>query len=494
MKFTFSENNLPKNKNIVIAIADDLKLGAIAKEIDKGCDETISNGIKTREFKGKKGDILSLVAPTSSAYDNIFIVGLGVAKKIDALVAQTIGGKIYAALNAAKVKSTLIVVDGHGVKVETEANVAYGISLRSYQFDKYRTTVKKEDKPKFSEVNIFSNIKKDTKALFDKLQKVADGVFLTRDVVTEPPNVLYPESYADIVKKELTAVGATVKILGEKQLSKLGMGALLGVGQGSARESKVVVISYNGGKKSDKPLAFVGKGVTFDTGGISIKPSNGMEDMKYDMGGSGVVVGLMKALAGRKAKVNAVGIIGLVENMPGSNAQRPSDVVTSMSGQTIEVLNTDAEGRLVLADILTYIQQKHNPQIIVDLATLTGAIVVALADQYAGIFSNNDKLSDNISAAGFATDEKVWRFPLTEEYDKMIDSEIADMQNIGNGRGAGSITAAQFLKRFIENDTPWIHIDIAGVSWDKKGKDTSPKGATAFGVRLLNEFVEKNYE
>jgi leucyl aminopeptidase len=320
-------------------------------------------------------------------------------------------------------------------------------------------------------------------------------VFLARDVVTEPPNVLYPESYAKIIKNELSKEGVSVKILGEKQMHKLGMGALLGVGQGSERESQMVVMEWKGDKSSKEgPIAFVGKGVTFDTGGISLKSSGGMEDMKYDMGGSASVVGVMKALAARKAKVNAVGIVGLVENMPDGLAQRPSDVVVSMSGQTVAVLNTDAEGRLVLADTLWYCQETYKPHTLVNLATLTGAIVVALANQHAGIFSNSDTLAEKISNAGKETDEKVWRLPLNEQYDKMIDSEIADMQNISSGKGAGSITAAQFLKRFVQEGVEWTHIDIAGMAWADKELDTCPKGATGYGVRLLDRLVKNHYE
>jgi len=314
--------------------------------------------------------------------------------------------------------------------------------------------------------------------------------------VTEPPNVIYPDSLAKRCK-ELTKLGVKVEVLGEPQMRRLGMWALLGVGQGSIRESRLVVMRWNGKRgakaKKDKPVCFVGKGITFDTGGISLKPAGGMEEMKYDMGGSGVVIGLMKALAGRKAKVNAVGVIALAENMPGSNAQRPSDVVTSMSGQTIEVLNTDAEGRLVLADALHYANTRFKPQFIVDLATLTGAIIVALGSEYAGLFSNNDKLSERLSDAGEEVGELVWRLPQGEVFDKMLKSDIADMKNISGGRGAGSITAAQFLGRFV-GKTPWAHLDIAGVTWTKSDKPLSPKGATAFGVRLLNRLVADYYE
>ena len=327
------------------------------------------------------------------------------------------------------------------------------------------------------------------------LKKSIDGIFFTRDLVSEPANIIYPESLAEKCK-ELSTLGVKVEILGVKEMAKLGMGSLLGVGQGSAKESKLVVMQWNGdSNKSDAPLAFVGKGVTFDTGGISIKPAGGMEEMKWDMGGAGTVIGLLKTLAGRKAPVNAVGVAGLVENMPDGNAQRPGDVVTSMSGQTIEVLNTDAEGRLVLADALWYTQERFKPRFVIDLATLTGAIIVALGTSRAGMFSNNDTLAQQLSAAGKKSGEDVWRMPLADVYDKQIDSVIADMQNIGADREAGSITAAQFLQRFIKDkETPWAHLDIAGVAWTKKDLDTCPKGATAFGVQLLNQLVADYYE
>ena len=306
------------------------------------------------------------------------------------------------------------------------------------------------------------------------------------------PNVLYPETMA-LKALDLKNLGLTVEVLGEKDMEKLGMGALLGVGQGSIRESKLIILQWSNGPKDQAPIAVVGKGVTFDTGGISIKPSNGMEDMKYDMAGSGVVLGLMKALAMRQAKVNIVGVMGMVENMPSGSAQRPADVVTSMSGQTIEVLNTDAEGRLVLADALWYTQDRFKPQTMINLATLTGAIKVALGEEYAGLFSNNDELSEKLTEAGKIVQEPLWRLPMGEAYDRDIDSDIADMKNVGSGRGAGSITAAQFLQRFV-NNVPWAHLDIASVAWQKKTHPLTGKGATAFGVRLLNEFIAKNYE
>jgi len=495
MKITFSEKQTSESDVLVIAVSDTVKLGEQAQQVNEKAGDSIKKAIKARGFKGEKNEILTIVAPTGVSYAQIILLGLGKEKKITQIISQAAGASIYTALNTVKAENASVLVEGLKEDLEIATNIAYGAVLRSYRFGKYKTKEKKENLPTLKILDFVVSEKGKADALFYKLQMIADGVFLSRDVVTEPPNHLHPESYAKIIKEELAGLGVKITILGEKQLDKLGMGALLGVGQGSIRESHVVVMEYNGGSDSkEAPIAFVGKGVTFDTGGISIKPSGGMEDMKYDMGGSAVVVGLMKALAGRKANVNAVGIVGLVENMPGHNAQRPSDVITSMSGQTVEVLNTDAEGRLVLADILTYVQQKHNPKLIVDLATLTGAIVIALGDEHAGLFSNDDKLSGKLTKAGEKTGEKVWRFPLGEAYDKMLNSPIADMQNISAGRGAGSITAAQFLQRFVENDTPWAHLDIAGVSWTKKAKGVCPKGATAFGVRLLDNFVNDNYE
>jgi leucyl aminopeptidase len=494
MQITFSEKKLPKAGVLVIAVTDSLKFGPVGKDIDKKTGSALTKAIKTREFKGKKGEVLALIAPAGVDYEQIILLGLDKEKKLNNLVAEAAGGAIQSTLNKVKASDAVILLEGLKDAHDLAAHMAYGAHLRSYRFDKYRTKEKKENKPTLKKININVDHKEKASALFTKLEKIAAGVFLARNVVTEPPNVLYPESYAEIVKKELEPLGITIKILGEKQMEKLNMGALLGVGQGSIRESQLVIMEWNGGKAKDEPISFVGKGVTFDTGGISIKPANGMEDMKYDMGGSAAVVGLMRSLAGRKAKVNAVGVIGLVENMPGHNAQRPSDVVNTMSGQTVEVLNTDAEGRLVLADALWYTQDKYNPKLVVDLATLTGAIVVALGEEYAGLFSNNDALSTKLTKAGTDTGERLWRFPMGEEYNKMIDSPIADVQNISSGKGAGSITAAQFLQRFIKDGTPWAHLDIAGVAWTKKDQDICPKGATAFGVRLLDRFVADNYE
>ena len=453
----------------------------------------IKQALAKANFTGKKGETLTLVHPNATP-NYIIIAGAG-GKSTAALQAQEIGGAIAAAAIAAKVVEVEVIAQLPKSftlsAAEAAANLAFGARLRSYRFDMYRTKVKPENQPKLKSFNFISADADKARKLFAPFSALADGISFTRDLVTEPPNVLYPASYAERCRA-LSKLGVKVEVLGEAAMKKLGMHTLLGVGQGSERESQLVVMQYYGGKKGAKPVALIGKGVCFDTGGISIKPSNGMEDMKYDMAGSAAVVGTMHALAARKAKVNVVGVIGLVENMPDGNAQRPSDVVTSMSGQTVEVLNTDAEGRLVLADCLWYAQSRFKPQCMVDLATLTGAIVVALGSSRAGLMSNNDKLCEALSAAGMRTEEKIWRLPLGQEYDDLINSEIADMQNISNGREAGSITAAQFLQRFV-NDVPWAHLDIAGVAWAEKANALTPKGAMGWGVRLLVDWIEHEY-
>jgi len=369
----------------------------------------------------------------------------------------------------------------------------FGFELKSYTFNKYRT----QNKEKFNKKIDFKIITKEKQKIEKKYKyydSIKEGVFLCRNFVSEPPNVLSPKAYVQEIQK-LSKFGLKIKSYNEKELKQLGMNALLGVGQGSANETYLVTIEWNGKKNSLKnPLTFVGKGVCFDTGGISLKPARFMEEMKYDMAGSAVVVGLLKSLAIRKAKVNAVGVVGLVENMPGGNAQRPGDIVKSYSGKTIEILNTDAEGRLVLADALTFAEKKYKPKFIIDLATLTGAIIISLGEEYAGLFSNNDELSKNIFKASENVNEKVWRLPLHKNYDKLMNSTIADVQNINYAGGAGSITAAQFLQRFIINKTPWAHLDIAGMAFSKKAANLNPGGATGFGVRLLNNLISKYYE
>ncbi|MBL6946385.1 MAG: leucyl aminopeptidase [Rhodospirillales bacterium] len=508
MKVSFSKLALPETGVVVVMALADCVLAPSARQLDKKLKGAITRAMKAASrFKGKKDQSITLLAPGNSKLDRVYVLGLGKAADINTLRLQGAGGQIYAAL-AKRGNSTvqLMIDEINGCDIdptEIAAEIAFGARLRSYRFDKYRTKEKQEEKPSLRTLKILCDGATAARKKFNRLDRVADGVFFTRDLVSEPANVLYPETLAEKAKS-LTELGVDVEVLSESQMEKLGMGALLGVGQGSERESKMVVMQWqglpNGGGKGRKgkaaketsPIAFVGKGVTFDTGGISIKPSAGMEDMKWDMGGAGVVIGLMKALAGREAKVNAVGIVGLVENMPSGAAQRPGDIVTSMSGQTIEVLNTDAEGRLVLADALWYCNDRFKPRWMVNLATLTGAILVALGMEKAGIFSNNDELAERIYAAGEAVDEHVWRMPLGDEYDKLIKSDAADMKNIG-GRWGGSITAAQFLQRFVDK-TPWVHMDIAGVTWTAKDKPTVPKGGTAFGVRLLDRLVADHYE
>jgi leucyl aminopeptidase len=368
-------------------------------------------------------------------------------------------------------------------------SIVFGATIRSYKFDKYKTN-SKSNKINFILPTV---VKKKYNLNNIKFKSLQEGIEITKDLVSEPGNILYPEEYVKRISF-LEKYGLKIKVYNERELKKLGMNALLGVGQGSIRQSYLVSIEWRGSEKKIKPLAFVGKGVCFDTGGISLKPAKFMEDMTYDMAGSAVVVGLMKTLALRKAKINAVGVVGLVENMPDGNAQRPGDIVKSYSGKTIEILNTDAEGRLVLADALTYTEKKFKPKFIVDLATLTGAIIVSLGSEYAGLFSNDDKISDQLTKAGEKVGEKIWRMPLNDNYDKLIDSKKADMQNINYVGGAGSTTAAQFLQRFILNKTPWAHLDIAGMAFSKYGGALNSGGATGYGVRLLNQLIEDNYE
>jgi leucyl aminopeptidase len=407
-------------------------------------------------------------------------------KKSDA---ENLGAKFYDLFKDSKQSEYYLNSDS--VSFQLKNFIGYflhGLKLKSYVFDKYKT---KKDKKNLSISVIGKNKPKIIEQI--KFKAVEEGTYYTRDLVSEPGNVLHPDEYARRLIN-LKKYGLKINVLDEKKLKKLGMNTLLGVGQGSIRGSYLVTIEWNGINKKSKPLAFVGKGVCFDTGGISLKPAKFMEDMTYDMAGSAVVVGLMKSLALRKAKINAVGVVGLVENMPGGNAQRPGDIVKSYSGKTVEILNTDAEGRLVLADALTYTEEKFKPKFIVDLATLTGAIIVSLGSEYAGLFSNDDKLSKQLIDAGEQVEEKVWRMPLNKNFDKLIDSKNADMQNINYVGGAGSTTAAQFLQRFILNKTPWAHLDIAGMAFSKYGGALNSGGATGYGVRLLNKLIEDNYE
>ena len=496
MKIVFSKPDLPTAGVLVVGVLNNRKLTPSARALDRKMKGGLRRAIGGSRFRGVRNQSLDLISPSGTGLDRLTLIGLGKAGNLDAKGLQAVGGRLYAVLGGKGFATARVAVDrleGCPLKPAVmAAEMALGSRLRSYRFDKYRTKEKKSDKPSLKTIRFLVSGQARARALYDIHDKVADGVFFTRDLVSEPANIIYPETLANQARS-LTRLGVQVEVLGERRMKSLGMGALLGVGQGSARESKLLVMRWRGTKSSKAPVAFIGKGVTFDTGGISIKPSGGMEDMKWDMGGAGAVIGLMKALAGRKARVDAIGVAGLVENMPSATAQRPGDIVTSMSGQTIEVLNTDAEGRLVLADALYYCADRFKPRFMINLATLTGAIIVALGNERAGLFSNNDRLAKRLSEAGDQVGEPVWRFPLADEYDKLIKSDAADMKNIGGSRGAGSITAAQFLQRFV-GKTPWAHLDIAGVAWSRKDRPLVPKGGSGFGVRLLDRLVSNHYE
>ena len=491
MKLTFAAPALPKSGVLVLLVPEGEKLGGLAAAADKRAKGQISRAMAAAAFTGRRDSSLDIVAP-DGALKRIFLFGLGAIDSLSTLDVEMLGGAIAGTLQAAKVDAAAVAAEFATKSMpagEVATRIAYGAKLRVYNFHAYKS--KKPDGGVLQALTVMTPDLRGARQRFQVAAAVADGVHLARDLVNEPPNVLFPVSFANRMKP-LAKLGLKVEILTPAQMKKLGMGALLGVAQGSVQEARMVVMRWEGGKKGDKPVAFIGKGVTFDTGGISIKPSGGMEDMKGDMGGAACVAGLMMALAGRKAKVNAVGAIGLVENMPYGNAQRPGDVVTSMSGQTIAVLNTDAEGRLVLADVLWYIQDRFKPQIMVDLATLTGAIMVALGKQFAGMFSNNDELAQWLSDAGYATGEKVWRMPLAPEYDRIIDHDVADVKNTG-GRHAGAITAAQFLQRFV-NNVPWAHLDVAGTAMDGVRSSINQSWGSGWGVRLLNRLVSEHYE
>ena len=494
MKINFAALSMPEKGSVVLLIAENRKMGKLTGQLDSRSGGVLNRAMDVAGFTGKEKSFLEIVAPEGLGNSRLLLAGIGKADKLDKTGIELLGGEILGKLGSKFEKTAAVFVeDIEGAAVDSSqfsAHLAFGAKLRSYRFDKYKS--RKKDKHKgLVSLSLRCEHSATARKAFKALDAVADGVFLARDLVNEPANTLYPASFARRCEALKTS-GLKVEVLGEKAMGKLGMHALLGVGQGSRRGSRLVVMRWSGAGKGEPVHAFVGKGVTFDTGGISLKPGAGMGDMKGDMGGAAAVSGLMLALAGRKAKINAAGVIGLVENMPDGRAQRPGDVVTSMSGQTIEILNTDAEGRLVLCDALSYVIDRFKPEFVINLATLTGAILVALGKEHAGLFSNNDQLAENLSAAGLASGEKLWRLPLGSAYDKMIDSKIADMKNIG-GRFAGSITAAQFLQRFV-GKTPWAHLDIAGTAMDSPKTAISQSWASGFGVRLLDQLVQDHYE
>lgn len=456
--------------------------------------EHILRAFTAHKFKGKAEETFSLLAPFGLKTNKIIFASIGDEKRKKQAVENT-SGNVADRLYRTEEKASLVFI-GEASKIDStlKSEFMMGFHLKCYNFDHYFTDQKEDEKAKLTEIHVYDADEKNLTSLYDSVLAIVQGVFFARNLVSEPANILYPESYADRCEA-LSDLGLKIKVLGEEEMAEQGMFCLLGVGQGSVRESKTVILEWNG-KQGDKemPLALVGKGVCFDTGGISLKAGKGMWDMIFDMGGSAAVVGTMIALASRKAPVNVVGIIGLVENMPDGNAQRPGDVVKTMAGKTVEVLNTDAEGRLVLADIMWYVQEHYKPKMMIDLATLTGAIIMSLAHEYAGIFSNNDEFADKLIQSGQNTGDKLWRMPMGEAFSSRLKSRVADLANIAMSPEGGSITAACFLEKFVQEGVTWAHLDIAGTAWSTEPKPTFPKGATGFGVRLLNDFIKNNLE
>jgi leucyl aminopeptidase len=491
-EITFSKSVKPSGGLAILLKDIENELPAGAATVDPA--GIFAKAARISRYAAKGLNALDMVAPEGSPLDRIVVLGGGKVADLSAHDWLKLGGAAAARIRHVDRVAIFLDTPGSEASGKAAADFALGMLLRAYSFDTYKTK-KNDDEDKNSakavKVTIVVANAAAAKKSFADSEAIAAGVVLARDLVNEPPNVLGPVEFA-AKAKELEKLGVEVEILTEREMRRLGMGALLGVAQGSVRPPRLAIMQWKGGKAKEKPVAFIGKGVVFDTGGISIKPAAGMEDMKGDMGGAAAVTGLMHTLAARKAKVNAVGVIGLVENMPDGNAQRPGDIVTSMSGQTIEIINTDAEGRLVLGDALWYTNDRFKPQFMINLATLTGAILVALGNLHAGLFCNDDQLANQLTAAGLATNERLWRMPLGRDYDKLIDSKFADMKNTG-GRNGGSITAAQFLKRFVQ-DTPWAHLDIAGTAMGSTLDEINQSWGSGFGVRLLDELVRANYE
>jgi leucyl aminopeptidase len=459
--------------------------------LDAAMATLIKGAAKAQRFEGEAGALADLYVDAAGSVLRVILIGIGQSAPADM---EKAGAALAAKVQSAGDAKVAVILSGLAIapSAEAVARLATGAVLRNWRYDLYRTKLPETQKVALTDL-VIVGAPSATVDAWAAQKAIAEGVAFTRELVTEPANIIYPESFVARCRK-LEALGVTIDVLGQAEMAALGMGALLGVNQGSRREPQLLVMRWNGtGEDTTPPVALVGKGVTFDTGGISIKPAAGMEDMKWDMGGAGAVAGAMMAIAGRKAKANVVAVCGLVENMPDGNAQRPGDVVTSMSGQTIEVINTDAEGRLVLCDAITWVQRNYKPKVIVDLATLTGAMIVALGFEHGGLFANDDGLADQLTAAGKAAGDPLWRFPLSPAYDKLIDSPIADIKNVGP-REAGSITAAQFLQRFVDDGVKWAHLDIAGMVWASKPGTTWDKGATGYGVRLLDRFIADNFE
>ena len=493
VKLGFGPLSAPAKGSLVVFCDDGLKFGPATRKLIGAAADLVQRAAKSERFTGKAGSSLDLIHPEGLKVARLLVAGIGKRSELKDFV--RLGGAVMGKLPKAASEATFVAELPDGpLDAQQAADLAQGARLRAYAFDRYKTRRTNDDAKgdKRSLTVAVADVAAARRA-YGAREAVIDGVLMARDLVNEPANVLYPAEFArrtGVLRK----AGVAVEVFDVKAMEKLGMNALLGVGQGSAHGSRMVVMRWNGGKKGEAPVAFIGKGVCFDTGGISIKPAASMEDMKGDMAGAACVVGLMQALAARKARVNAVGLVGLVENMPDGNAQRPGDIVKSMSGQTIEIINTDAEGRLVLADVVWYAAQRFKPKFMIDLATLTGAIIVALGQEYAGMFANNDELSARLTTAGEETGEKVWRMPLAAEYDKMIDSQFADVKNTGGSRWGGAITAAQFIKRFVDDKIPWAHLDIAGTGFDSRQNDVNRSWGSGWGVRLLDRLVTDHYE
>jgi leucyl aminopeptidase len=483
MQVSFNSAATPAGARLVARIVEQGKL-------PDDFERTVAEGARAARFTGKTGQVFEGFVERDGEVVRLALAGAG-PNGDGRQAALERAGAALAAKYLTSGEDT-IALDAAGLDAEAVASVLLGLRLRAWRHDAYRTKLKDEQKRTLARVEVFA-APKGADAAWKVEEALAEGVEFTRALVSEPPNIVYPESFVERCLERFKGTGAELSFLGEAEMKKLGMGALLGVNQGSARAPRLLVIKWLGGRKGAQPTVFVGKGVTFDTGGISIKPAAGMEDMKWDMGGAGAVAGAMLGFALRKAKANVIGVCGLVENMPDGNAQRPGDIVTTMSGQTVEVINTDAEGRLVLCDALTWAQMEFKPAQVIDLATLTGAMIISLGHEHGGLFANDDGLADKLLKAGLASGDKLWRFPLSPAYDKLIDSQIADMKNVGP-RWAGSITAAQFIKRFVDDATPWAHLDIAGMVWADKPGATWDKGATGYGVRLIDRFVRDTLE
>tara|TARA_R110002124_G_scaffold129483_1_gene291003 strand:- start:308963 stop:310471 length:1509 start_codon:yes stop_codon:yes gene_type:complete len=502
MQISFQSQLTNSAETLIFPVFKGQEMHGALLDLDKKTDGLISEHAgQAQHFKYKLGEFLLIRLPKSSGYRQVVLLGLGEEAKMNADHAETAGGKLCKMLKQVHACNVGIYLEQNIIDNEIAmdiitAHMALGLNLAAYTFDKYKDKRdEKDDKVTIENIEFVCNDANTASEIYEDLHAVAEGIFFARDLVNEPPNVLYPESYAETVKDKLKPLGVQIEILDEKKMVKMGMGALTAVGQGSERDSCMVIMRWNGGKSGEKPLGFVGKGVTFDTGGISIKPAAQMDLMKMDMGGSAAVCGLMLSLALRKAPVNVVAAIGLVENMPSDNAYRPGDIIKAYNGKTIEVLNTDAEGRLVLCDTLSYVQEQDDPKILIDLATLTGAIMVALGTEHTGVFTNSDDLWSKMEKSGAHSGEKVWRMPLGENFSDEMKSKIADYANLGAvARFGGASTAAAFLEFFIDKDRPWAHMDIAGTAWAHKDKVLGPHGGTGAGVRVLHNLISDHYE